>query len=894
MSTKQTYLVEEGVEERTIDWIWSASTNFPEWLSHGQDIFWLSGKAASGKSVLVSNLTRHDQTYECLRKHSADRIWIIAQFYFDFRAGEGLANNLCGLLRSLLVQLIERIDPENLPDKSYLSINEILLDPNRLRHLIINLLSKSDFNLCIFIDGLDEYEGDMLELLSYLKGLHQTVSTRYQSEARLRVFKLCLACRADPVISMSLSACPRLRLQDHNLDGINKYISLTLQQGLSQASDASSLLSLTGRLAQRAEGVFLWASFAIRDLMEGYAYGDSLQELSMRLEKIPNDLQNIYARIFHKLKPEQMGEVSLIFALVCHSMRPLSLEELSIALEVAMGKHLGSMEVFNAANFERRIVARSGGLLEVASQVFQHPTRSSPVKLLHETVGRFLRKDDQQNLIESSLAVATACVSKTIWLKVCCKYFLEFSESQIGSQLSKSLMSSKDAENDASSLTPDELWRETTSTSTRDEYASSLLQYAALYIFDHARVAEETTSSYQMLGPLLQSSLLTTIHDCCLDPPCHWCADLRLWQQYYELFIDESEYPWTAALSHGLLKYVEDALAEGDLSPRSDDKIMLYALATCFSAHRMPDVAAETGKSVISMLLRYGAAVEDKHFSLALRVASPEVLELLLPRLSSKVAHRNSNYMPLWSLMTQRYLGPSFEDTVNALQGRGDIFDHDCGDGGSGLHAPILFHSNGHYEKVRATSPLGPKPDIATRSILEQMKFESYESGEAHRLQLPEHRCAVLLRHRLNVNILDADERTPLQIAWYRANTHGVELAEHRSVLQPIMRVFIQYRASIDWTDDDGTTPTKDEILSYTRLGALELLAAMNSERGQLKRIYMKEAADKERRWTNRASSIIDVMPGGPVRQKLGLNPRDVALEKLEIAAENRFQRPDT
>jgi hypothetical protein len=87
-------------------WIWSndhPGQNFPDWLSGPQNLYWIQGKAGSGKSTLVKYITQHENLERCLSEVDNGRSWKVVSFYFDFRARRGLANNFEGLLRSLLL-----------------------------------------------------------------------------------------------------------------------------------------------------------------------------------------------------------------------------------------------------------------------------------------------------------------------------------------------------------------------------------------------------------------------------------------------------------------------------------------------------------------------------------------------------------------------------------------------------------------------------------------------------------------------------------------------------------------------------------------------------------------------------------------------------------------------
>lgn len=93
----------------------------------------------------------------------------------------------------------------------------------------------------------------------------------------------------------------------------------------------------------------------MHDLLEGHATGDSREELSDRLEKVPKDLQDIYARIFDRLRPEHQHEASLMLSLVCHAMRPLSMEELLAAVSTSTGTVSLRADSPNPSIIKRRI-----------------------------------------------------------------------------------------------------------------------------------------------------------------------------------------------------------------------------------------------------------------------------------------------------------------------------------------------------------------------------------------------------------------------------------------------------------------------------------------------------------------------------------------------------------
>jgi hypothetical protein len=91
------------VDPHSFDWVWSSS--FATWLKGNDNLFWIAGKPASGKSTLVNYLSTHESTYKLAAGRTGERIKV-AKFFFDFRGRDGITNNLEGLRRSLLCQIL--------------------------------------------------------------------------------------------------------------------------------------------------------------------------------------------------------------------------------------------------------------------------------------------------------------------------------------------------------------------------------------------------------------------------------------------------------------------------------------------------------------------------------------------------------------------------------------------------------------------------------------------------------------------------------------------------------------------------------------------------------------------------------------------------------------------
>ncbi len=97
---------------QTFNWIFQdpketkgSWSSFKDWLMDGSGIYWVKGKAGSGKSTLMKFLVEDKRTKMLLLDES--RPVTVANFFF-WNAGGDLQKSKAGLLRSLLHQCLEQ------------------------------------------------------------------------------------------------------------------------------------------------------------------------------------------------------------------------------------------------------------------------------------------------------------------------------------------------------------------------------------------------------------------------------------------------------------------------------------------------------------------------------------------------------------------------------------------------------------------------------------------------------------------------------------------------------------------------------------------------------------------------------------------------------------------
>lgn len=180
-------------------------------------------------------------------------------------------------------------------------------------------------------------------------------------------------------------------MQEWNSPAIDKMVTLMIQRSLAKADFYSddTVVELAKGVSKKAHGVFLRARFAVNELREGWSAGLTLAEIKKSLEKFPDELEDIYARVLKNLKPEQRQEAAYLLQLVCYAKRTLTLHELYVAMVHAAGGedlHIKQISEREIEGFKKK----SSQLREVYSRCFRvanHASTRDPM-MSHTRAGR--------------------------------------------------------------------------------------------------------------------------------------------------------------------------------------------------------------------------------------------------------------------------------------------------------------------------------------------------------------------------------------------------------------------------------------------------------------------------------------------------------------------------
>ncbi len=326
----------DGIEDaykRTFNWIYEPMhsetkpwDNFADWLTYGEGIYWINGKAGSGKSTLMRYIYEDGRTLSLLEEWAGSSAELITAGFFFWKSGVPEQSSQVGLLRSLLYTLLskrrqaialvfavewnqmERRMQTGSQDWSS-QYRNVIWSPKKLEQsleILFDLLV--DTRVCLFIDGLDEYNGD------------PTDNTRLFKHIASPNIKICLSSRPWVEFHEAFDGLPRLRLQDLTFDDIRLYVNETLagderMVALAKENQIEASTFVT-EIVTKADGVFLWVRLVVRSLLEGITYGDSIDELRSRLAELPSDLAQLYAYMFDAIKPKYRVEGSKCFQMM--------------------------------------------------------------------------------------------------------------------------------------------------------------------------------------------------------------------------------------------------------------------------------------------------------------------------------------------------------------------------------------------------------------------------------------------------------------------------------------------------------------------------------------------------------------------------------------------------
>jgi hypothetical protein len=381
----------------TFDWIFN-SHDIPtasrgtviSWLRESQEhkVYWISGKPGSGKSTLMRYLNEHRKTNEALKVWARKKPLICPRFFF-WTSGTTDQKSASGFMRSLLHQLLQatrEMIPWTFPEMwlKYQDTTTRVREPiewsvELLRVSLQRLLKlyAGRVKICFFIDGLDELEGDQVALVSLL---HSMVHSSPED------FKACVSSRPWKVFEDAFVNIPKLKLQDLTRKDIWQFVGDSLDSAsmvrriLKMDEEAAEDLKI--QITDNSDGVFLWATLAVKSLVERAVSTDTIADLVRKLDVLPTDLDALFRHLLLESKTdaeleEQSRILQIIHAreVVCDftkndSSNVVTLYQMALATgsledREEPTKLLDAQILYLSKSVKERVLDRCAGLLRV-------------------------------------------------------------------------------------------------------------------------------------------------------------------------------------------------------------------------------------------------------------------------------------------------------------------------------------------------------------------------------------------------------------------------------------------------------------------------------------------------------------------------------------------------
>jgi hypothetical protein len=458
---------------RTFEWLFDDTEDehlnwesFVDWIRNGRHVYWIQGKAGSGKSTLMRYISYHARTNQHLLAWANGDPLHIATFFF-WNSGTLEQKSQTGLLRELLFDVLtlrRELIPMIFPTLWARTYSRFLKSTHELHgaeekwtlpnliEAFMRLVQQTYYmplKLCFFVDGLDELDDDHAQIAGLITRI--TLSPN---------IKVCVSSRPSNVFHSIFENFPGLRLQDLTSEDIYWYARQKLYDNnefqrlaMQEPGLASRLVS---EIAEKADGVFLWVVLVVRSLLTGLRNRDRIEYLRQRLQGLPHDLEGMYKNMLRGIDDLYLDGTHKIFQImrVAREHRtnmgppteaePLTL--LSLYLAVTPDLDLDVVKKYNeqrlldiSEHMQRQLTAHCGGLLEVRNSRIHKETKcikdlGSRVQYIHRTARDFIESSDFRKHLRRPFAF-TAFNSNTSMLNSCILHLAIRSQLTSGRQM---------------------------------------------------------------------------------------------------------------------------------------------------------------------------------------------------------------------------------------------------------------------------------------------------------------------------------------------------------------------------------------------------------------------------------------------------------------------------
>ena len=410
----------DPAQSLTFEWLFTKfELGFESWLRSGRGLYWVRGHPGSGKSTLMKWALNDSRTTWRLQDSN---VHAKAKFFFHNRGSE-IQKSFKGLLQSLVHQILKNT-PELVPKiiPIYQDIKQRRLkdwtqgDVEQAFNILLEQKSVR-LDLAVFLDALDEYDGDSGDIVRFLKtimNLADDALTKIMVSFSSRPLQIYLDEFHDvPGFSIHEQTRQDIALLIGSRLSENARMYRIMQDG--KPRDKQLVDKFAEEATSKAEGIFLWVKLALDELLEDFTAGETLQNLLKRLMSLPTKLGEFYQHTMGRVPSKYLDDAAIIFEVLRCALGAVFIHDLFKICQCATA---GSFQDYPSAvteaqasdydGLDRWLRTRTGGLVQLTaspldrnsfSQLdddchfcplpfkFQHPIFT--VQFIHQTVKTF-------------------------------------------------------------------------------------------------------------------------------------------------------------------------------------------------------------------------------------------------------------------------------------------------------------------------------------------------------------------------------------------------------------------------------------------------------------------------------------------------------------------------
>jgi hypothetical protein len=398
-----------------------------KWLTHGEGVFHISGKAGSGKSTLMKFILTHTSTVECLNQWTDGKTLVLASYFFWSSDRQKLQMSLDGLYRSILFGVLRKC-PHLIPDvfsdqwnampqqAGSMFLEGDLFRPHRITEAFHKLMQKpvhSDkFAFCFFMDGLDEYEANAYA--------HRDLAQNLRDWSMKSSIKMCVSSRPEVEFLTVFTQALRINLHELTAQDIRRCSQDMFENDEVFPQVQDIYLDLVDEIVNMAEGVFLWACLVVKSLIVEVGRDANNERLWQILRSTPPELDDIYDRMLNALSRGDRRYVDYIFLLVVTN--PFDTPMNAICLSwlygpedfrfSGSGSNYSDQETIRQLERVRKqLLGLTKGLLDLApdtSGLKACPMFSQRVQFFHRTARDYLSTPERKSQLDANFPLFDA------------------------------------------------------------------------------------------------------------------------------------------------------------------------------------------------------------------------------------------------------------------------------------------------------------------------------------------------------------------------------------------------------------------------------------------------------------------------------------------------------